>query len=325
MPTAFSFNFVDLLVLGVILLYGANGWQEGWLLSVVELAGLAIALFVALTFYPAAARQLVVLTSLAYGLAKPAAFLALWTLADLVYGMLARRVFGKQLWPRRKRTALDRLLGLWPGVARGVLVSTILLTISASVPFPEPIASSYAESRARQVLEPRATALNGQFSQVFGEAVQETINLLTVKPQSDERVNLPFTVKNPGVDEAAQARMLDLVNAERTSRGLKPLQPDATIREVARRHSRDMFERGYFAHVSPDGSTPFERMREGGVRFRAAGENLALAPTVDVAHNGLMNSQGHRENILNPTFGRVGIGVLDGGLHGKMFTQNFAD
>jgi uncharacterized protein YkwD len=164
-----------------------------------------------------------------------------------------------------------------------------------------------------------------QFGQVFGEAVQETIDLLTVKPGSDERVTLQFTVKNPSVDAEAEERMLELVNRERTERGLKALQPDERLREVAREHSRDMFERGYFSHIDPDGRSPFERMRRGGARFQAAGENLALAPTVEVAHNGLMNSPGHRANILNPSFGRVGIGVLDGGLHGKMFTQNFAD
>jgi uncharacterized protein YkwD len=86
-----------------------------------------------------------------------------------------------------------------------------------------------------------------------------------------------------------------------------------------------MFQQGYFAHVDPDGTTPFDRMKRGGVTFRAAGENLALAPTVDVAHEGLMNSPGHRANILNPSFHRIGIGVADGGMHGKMFTQNFAD
>jgi uncharacterized protein YkwD len=217
------------------------------------------------------------------------------------------------------------MLGVWPGAARGLLVATVLLMIAGTVPFPPPISGAYEGSRFRQVLEPRAAAMAEQFSGVFGEAVQETLDLLTVKPESNERVDLPFTVAQPGVDQAAEARMLELLNGERTSRGLKPLQPDDTIREVARRHSIDMFARGYFAHVDPDGKSPFDRMREGGVRFRAAGENLALAPNVEVAHNGLMNSQGHRENILNPAFGRVGIGVMSGGLHGEMFTQNFAD
>ena len=324
MPTDLPFNVVDLLVFAVVLLYALTGYQEGWLLSIIELAGFAIALFAALSLYTLLAHQLVSWTPLAYGLAKPAAFLLLWCLADFIYGRLIRRALGKQLWPRR-RAPIDRLLGIWPGTVRGMLVATVLLTIASSVPFPEPIASSYAESRGRQAVEPRASALSGQFGRVFGDAVQETIGLLTVKPQSDERVSLPFTVKTPDADSAAEARMLELVNVERTSRGLNALQFDNTLRDVARTHSRDMFDRGYFAHVNPDGKSPFDRMREGGGRFRAAGENLALAPTVDVAHTGLMNSPGHRENILNPAFGRVGIGVLDGGLHGKMFTQNFAD
>jgi uncharacterized protein YkwD len=66
-------------------------------------------------------------------------------------------------------------------------------------------------------------------------------------------------------------------------------------------------------------------MRTGSVRFSAAGENLALAPTIQIAHDGLMNSPGHRANILNARYRRVGLGVADGGMHGKMFVQNFAD
>ena len=68
---------------------------------------------------------------------------------------------------------------------------------------------------------------------------------------------------------------------------------------------------------------PFDRIRESNVQFKTAGENLALAPTLSIAHNGLMNSPGHRANILRPQFGRVGIGVLDSRRHGLMITQNF--
>jgi uncharacterized protein YkwD len=84
-----------------------------------------------------------------------------------------------------------------------------------------------------------------------------------------------------------------------------------------------MFARSYFSHVSPDREDPFDRMREAKVRYLTAGENLALARTLPAAHRGLMESPGHRANILRPQFGRVGIGVLDGGVHGLMVTQNF--
>ncbi len=119
--------------------------------------------------------------------------------------------------------------------------------------------------------------------------------------------------------------MLELVNQERAKAGLGAVTVDPTIREVARAYAAEMFQKGFFAHVDLEGETPFDRMRQGGVRFLAAGENLALAPTVDVAHEGLMNSPGHRANILNGRWRRVGIGVADGGMHGKMYVQNFAD
>ena len=92
---------------------------------------------------------------------------------------------------------------------------------------------------------------------------------------------------------------------------------------VARAHSADMFARGYFSHVTPEGTSPFDRMKREKVRFLAAGENLALGQTLNICHRGLMNSPGHRANILSKAFGRVGIGILDGGFHGLMITQNF--
>ena len=117
--------------------------------------------------------------------------------------------------------------------------------------------------------------------------------------------------------------MLALVNEERAKQGLKPLIADPELAQVARQHSADMFARGYFSHYSPEGKSPFDRMHDAGVKYTVAGENLALAPTLTIAHNGLMNSPGHRANILRPQFGRVGIGVMDGGSKGLMISQEF--
>ena len=117
--------------------------------------------------------------------------------------------------------------------------------------------------------------------------------------------------------------MLEMVNQERAAHGLDPVEADPEMTEVARRHSADMFARGYFSHYTPEGRDPFDRMREMNVSFRTAGENLALAPTLQIAHTGLMNSPGHRANILQPRFGRLGIGIMDGGRRGLMITQKF--
>ena len=104
---------------------------------------------------------------------------------------------------------------------------------------------------------------------------------------------------------------------------MNALLADPELRNVARAHSADMFARGYFSHINPDGENPFYRISAAEINYLSAGENLALAQTLQIAHTGLMNSPGHRANILNPTFGRVGIGVQDGGIYGLMITQNF--
>ena len=94
---------------------------------------------------------------------------------------------------------------------------------------------------------------------------------------------------------------------------------------MARDHATDMWERKYFGHVSPEGKDVGNRLREAEVDYNYAGENLALAPTVSTAHVGLMNSEGHKENILDQNYYKVGIGVIDNGVYGKMFVQVFTN
>lgn len=122
---------------------------------------------------------------------------------------------------------------------------------------------------------------------------------------------------------ADEQRMLSLVNAARTGAGLKPLKSDPGLVRLARMKARDMIDNNYFAHTSPTYGSPFDMIRKAGITYRYAGENLAGAPAVDSAHTNLMNSSGHRANIMNTNFSRAGIGVVSGGPYGKMFVQIF--
>ncbi len=122
---------------------------------------------------------------------------------------------------------------------------------------------------------------------------------------------------------ADESRMLELVNQERQKAGLKPLKIDMRLVDLSRKKSQDMIDNNYFGHTSPTYGTPFDALKNNGISYRYAGENLAGAPTVERAHSGLMNSPGHRANILNPNFTHIGIGIVEGGPYGKMYTQTF--
>ena len=117
-----------------------------------------------------------------------------------------------------------------------------------------------------------------------------------------------------------EQEMLDLVNRERWL-GLKALEPDMEL--VKLDEGQDMIDKGYFAHQSPTYGSPFDMMKEAGVTYRTAGENLAGASTVARAHTALMNSDGHRRNILNSAYDHAGIGIIEGGPYGLMCVQMF--
>ncbi len=120
-----------------------------------------------------------------------------------------------------------------------------------------------------------------------------------------------------------EQKMLDLVNQERARVGLPALKANLELVRLARLKAQDMINLGYFSHTSPTYGSPFDMIKSAGIRYWYAGENLAGAYSVEVAHNSLMNSEGHRANILNSNFKEVGIGVVDGGPYGKMFVQLF--
>jgi len=122
---------------------------------------------------------------------------------------------------------------------------------------------------------------------------------------------------------AQEAAMLNLLNQERMRNGLAALQVDNRLVNVARQKSQDMLANNYFGHTSPTYGSPFQMMRAAGISYRTAGENLAGASSAETAHSALMNSSGHRANILNPAYTHVGIGAVSGSRFGMLFTQMF--
>ena len=317
-----AINLIDILLVIVIVLSLLNGYRRGFIHGVLDLAGWLLSLLAGLRYYHPVASWLGTLDLWSEVWDQPIAFV----LVAIVTGVLVHLI-GYALLRRLPEDAhenqVNRLFGLLPGFANGLITAAILSALLLAIPLSEGLSERTRDSAVANRLAVYAERLENQLRPVFGEAIGRTLNLLTIRPDSNERVTLPFTVEKTRPRPDLEKQMLDLVNQERQAAGLSPLAADPELTEVARRHSADMFARGYFAHDTPEGLTPFDRMRAANVRFLTAGENLALAPTLSVAHTGLMNSPGHRANILRKEFGRVGIGIMDGGMRGLMVSQEF--
>lgn len=120
---------------------------------------------------------------------------------------------------------------------------------------------------------------------------------------------------------AFEQQVVDLTNKEREKAGLKALKADTELSKVARAKSKDMADNGYFDHNSPTYGSPFDMMKSFGISYKTAGENIAQGQkTPEEVVEAWMNSQGHRENILNPDYTNIGVGYVE---NGNYWTQQF--
>ncbi|MBS4190877.1 sporulation protein [Bacillus sp. FJAT-49705] len=120
---------------------------------------------------------------------------------------------------------------------------------------------------------------------------------------------------------AYEQKVVDLTNQERAKNGLPALQLDVNLSKVARTKSMDMKTKGYFDHNSPTYGSPFDMMKQFGISYSSAGENIAMGQrTPEEVVNAWMNSDGHRKNILNPSFTHIGVGYV---AEGNYWTQQF--
>ena len=315
-------NWIDLLLIVIVILSVWTGWRKGFILGTLDLvtwvgsilAGFYLYRYVA-SFFEKHIPALGIWTF-------PVAFIAVIIVARIVLSLIARTLLSATPEKAHRHSA-NQLLGIIPGVVNGVINATILAALLLALPLSDGISENTRNSKIAKKLAYEVDWLDAKLSPIFDEAIQRSISRLTVDPESKEAVNLNYSVSNPRRRNDLEAEMLSMVNQERIKVGLAPLKADPELAEVATAHSRDMFARGYFSHVTPEGKTMADRIKTAGVSFLAAGENLALGPTLEICHEGLMKSPGHRANILHESFGRLGIGILDGGRYGLMITQNF--
>jgi uncharacterized protein YkwD/uncharacterized membrane protein required for colicin V production len=314
-------NWVDILLL-VIVAYGIwDGWQKGFILELLYLLGLVISIAATFLLYPYPTAFVNKYFPTLGSWALPLSFIVTYVLMRVLTNWLSNKTLHNIPVEAHGRWD-NKFLGMVPGLLNGVVHAVIVAALLLALPISNNISNKTRESRFVVKLSVPAEWIETKLSLVFNE-VERTMNRLTVKPGSDQTVILPFKVIAPPPRADLEALMLSWVNAERIKAGLNTVKADPELTKVARKHSVDMFQQGYFSHVSPGGKGPFDRMRNDGVKFTNAGENIALAPTLDIAHNGLMHSPGHRANILRPEFGRLGLGIVDGGKYGLMISQEF--
>ncbi|MDR3594436.1 CAP domain-containing protein [Clostridium sp.] len=147
-------------------------------------------------------------------------------------------------------------------------------------------------------------------------------NVTSVDVQGIPKLPTNYSIS---IVNSAEDKILQLMNEKRTEAGLKPLTIDNTLVQVARYKSDDMIQNNFFSHTNPDGTKWTNWLHTIGYDYTSAGENIACNNTDPVElFNQWWNSPGHRANMMNEKYTKVGIGVING--NGKyMGTQEFSN
>lgn len=168
--------------------------------------------------------------------------------------------------------------------------------------------------------------INNSYVTVFYD--QHRDNTVTaiqiISKELEENRSYFYTLESEELREGFENQLFDLTNAARVQHGLPILTWDERVRETARKHSLDMAQNHYFSHTNLEGQSPFDRMLADEIQYTMAGENLAYGQISSIfAHDGLMNSLGHRKNILQPDFTFLGVGVAFNSASQPYYTENF--
>ncbi|MEX0617134.1 MAG: CvpA family protein [Candidatus Woykebacteria bacterium] len=324
------FNFIDLIVVVLIIYLIWQGWRTGFIGGILNLLTTAVSLVAATIFYPFIGDLLNNQFAWGPNLAHVVAFFMILIVLEVVLSFTANRHYGL-FAPVFKKVEgfllVDKILGVIPSLLVGLFLVSLFLLLPLMLPVSANLKNPIEESWWGGNVLPLGLKYQPTLEKYLNRLpYQNLVYLITPEPSSQETVeiNIPKKIEFKE-DPDSEKEMLLLVNRERADKGLRQLSTDPALRNVSRAHCLDMFKRSYFSHYTPEGKSPFDRMQAAGIKYQVAGENLAYASSVQTAHQGLMNSKGHRENILRPEFGKLGVGVIDGGLAGKMFCQEFTN
>lgn len=319
-------NWIDWVIIGILLYYGYQGWIAGFADLGFTFVTFFLSLWLAIKFHTPVGDFFsekfgiapMWTTVLGYILVAFVAEIILSEVAALVIDKIPKKVLSSKI---------NKWFGIVISLFNGLVIISFVLLVILALPLRGTIRDDIKKSAIGNFLATNTEKYGGPIKSTIEQAKEAAIKFRTIEPGSKERVALDVapTAKDLEVDDPSEREMLALINEARVSGGLRPLTVDVRTVTVARAHSRDMFLRRYFSHVNPEGEDGGDRLDKAGIQYTVAGENLAYSPDVETAHQGLMNSPGHRRNILEPSFGHIGIGIIRTERYGMMVTQDFTN
>lgn len=316
-------TWVDWIVIIFFVSGAVIGFWRGFVAQVFQIVGLVAAVIFTFWSFPIMGSWIESHLQIPITFARPLSLAVIFLLSSSIFHFLAQFIH-RLIAPMVQSNLVNRGLGGAVGAARHLLIASIILALLVTLPTSSKVKAQVDNSQTGRPLVRFALQLEKGLSQWIQDEDIKSLGYQIVGTDQKTTTALNFSVSDPTTDEASERELFLLTNASRLNEKQKPLLPSDKLRDVARAHAKDMLQRGYFSHLSPQGKDVAKRVQEADITVTLVGENLASAPTIEIAHLGLLASSGHKKNIMSSDYNEVGIAVLDAGRYGKMVVEVFA-
>ncbi len=317
-------NYIDLIIILVLIYFATEAWRHGFWVIIVDFISFLSSILISLSLYKYVSVFLRSNFSLSSSISNAVGFLVAAIIIEGILGFILARILHR--FPEKiKEGFLLRVMATIPAIGEGFILIAFFLTLAVAFPLKPSIKADIIGSKIGSIILNKTVIVEKSVNEIFGGVIEDSLTYLTVKPGSNERVQLDSPNNVLSRDEKSAKEMFNLINNERDRLGISKLSWDEKLAVLSSNYALYMWENYYFGHTDSFGNDVGDRLEDSKIQYSIAGENLALAPTLVFAHNGLMNSEGHRENILNEKFDKIGIGVVDNGVYGKIFVQVFTN
>lgn len=326
MPIINSLTLVDWALLVILFFSAIEGYRLGFVEIFSALFGLIASVYLSFRYHLLLGQTITAYLGINSNWSSLIGYVLVAGLVQIVITLFSIYVFRKLL-SFLLYLPINNILGIFVGIANSLLFIVLFVNVILMLPFSGVYKQQVVESVIFKYIADVSLKFGANIKIPLEAAIHDTQQFITLKPGSTEKIAIAAKVQNWDMypDQAAESEMLTLINAERIKNGLFELINSANLQDISRTRCEDMFDRRYFSHYDPDGHDIAYEAKSVGIRFSIIADNIAYAYNTQTVHDGFMANHDSRNVILNPKYTKVGIGIIDAGIYGKIYVQIFTD
>jgi uncharacterized protein YkwD/uncharacterized membrane protein required for colicin V production len=326
MPFIQSLTAIDWALVVILFFSAIEGYRKGFVEIFSSFIGLVASVYLSFKYHVYIGKLISPYLGLNHNWSTLIGYISIAIATQLVITICSififRRFLSFLLYLR-----INHIFGIFVAIVNTLLFIILFVNVLLMLPLSGVYKQQLVESILFKYMANISIKFGSDIKIPLEAAIHDTQQFITLKPGSLEKIVIAAKVQNWDLypDENSEAEMITLINSERIRNGLFELVNSFDLRDIARIRCIDMFDRKYFSYYDPDGHDIAFELKNVSVKYTLVADTIAYAYNTQTVYDGFMAKTETKAIFLNPKFTKIGVGIIDAGIYGKIFTQIFTN